>query len=370
MFTNHWHCRLVFKARVSLNYYKMVGYSHREYYSMVRLYAICGGNLAEASRRYAEPGHLRTLRAHGIPNPQIPEGRTILKANQRLLETGTTSISREGRGYSRKTVRTEENILRYFERHPRGSTRQAGRHLGVNQTYVWHVLRRNNRRLFHSRRVKAIHDNDPDTRINFCRWLLANQRANILWTAESQFGMVNSQNEHSGQVSVNVWAGMINGKIIGPVFVKERLRGSRRLKSFRRVVTEILDDVPLGYLSNLYFQHDRRPARFETSVRSFLDEEFPDRWIGRGGPINWPPRSPDLTPVDFFLWSEVERRVDDMTKFRNVNELKRKIKRVFREVKTERSAVLRSLNLNIIRRAELCVQENGRHFEHLLQYSL
>jgi hypothetical protein len=25
-------------------------------------------------------------------------------------------------------------------------------------------------------------------------------------------------------------------------------------------------------------------------------------WIGRGGTIAWPPRSPDLTPVDFSVW--------------------------------------------------------------------
>jgi hypothetical protein len=27
------------------------------------------------------------------------------------------------------------------------------------------------------------------------------------------------------------------------------------------------------------------------------------RWISRGGPITWPPRSPDLTQLIFFLWS-------------------------------------------------------------------
>jgi hypothetical protein len=26
------------------------------------------------------------------------------------------------------------------------------------------------------------------------------------------------------------------------------------------------------------------------------------RWIGRRGLIAWPPRSPDLTPLDLFLW--------------------------------------------------------------------
>jgi hypothetical protein len=30
------------------------------------------------------------------------------------------------------------------------------------------------------------------------------------------------------------------------------------------------------------------------------------RWIGRGGPIAWPLRSPDLTPLDFFLWGYVK----------------------------------------------------------------
>ena len=29
---------------------------------------------------------------------------------------------------------------------------------------------------------------------------------------------------------------------------------------------------------------------------------FPGRWIGRGGPIPWPARSPDLNPLHYFLW--------------------------------------------------------------------
>jgi hypothetical protein len=34
-----------------------------------------------------------------------------------------------------------------------------------------------------------------------------------------------------------------------------------------------------------------------------LDVKFPGRWIGRGGPIAWPPRSPDLTPLDIFFFT-------------------------------------------------------------------
>jgi hypothetical protein len=36
--------------------------------------------------------------------------------------------------------------------------------------------------------------------------------------------------------------------------------------------------------------------------RGFFDMIIPGRWAGRDRPIQWPPRSPDLTPLDFFLW--------------------------------------------------------------------
>ena len=41
----------------------------------------------------------------------------------------------------------------------------------------------------------------------------------------------------------------------------------------------------------------------------FLDATFANRWIGRDGPTPWPPRSPDITPVDFFLWGYVKNKV-------------------------------------------------------------
>jgi len=40
-----------------------------------------------------------------------------------------------------------------------------------------------------------------------------------------------------------------------------------------------------------------------------LDATFPNRLIGRNGPTPWPPRSPDITPLDFFLWGYVKDKV-------------------------------------------------------------
>ncbi|GFW85353.1 uncharacterized protein TNCV_143981 [Trichonephila clavipes] len=41
----------------------------------------------------------------------------------------------------------------------------------------------------------------------------------------------------------------------------------------------------------------------------YLKDTFGDRLISRFGPVNWPPRSSDLTPLDYFLWSYVKSLV-------------------------------------------------------------
>jgi hypothetical protein len=46
--------------------------------------------------------------------------------------------------------------------------------------------------------------------------------------------------------------------------------------------------VLLAYRINDSFQH------FSRNVREILDNQYPQRWIGRGGPHHWPARSPDL----------------------------------------------------------------------------
>ena len=54
--------------------------------------------------------------------------------------------------------------------------------------------------------------------------------------------------------------------------------------------------------ADLYFQQDGAPAHYAVSVRKWIDEHFPGRWISHRGAVEWPARSPNLTPLDFFLW--------------------------------------------------------------------
>ncbi len=65
-----------------------------------------------------------------------------------------------------------------------------------------------------------------------------------------------------------------------------------------------------NYLREDYiFQQDGAPPHFSTRVKSYLSKKQPDNGIGRGGPISWPPRSPDLTPCDFFLWGHIKSKI-------------------------------------------------------------
>ncbi|GFT97157.1 uncharacterized protein TNCV_3858181 [Trichonephila clavipes] len=58
----------------------------------------------------------------------------------------------------------------------------------------------------------------------------------------------------------------------------------------------------------MWFQQDGEPAHFGADGQSALNTEYPGRWIGRGGPSNWPARSPDLCCLDFF-WGHIKSLV-------------------------------------------------------------
>jgi len=62
---------------------------------------------------------------------------------------------------------------------------------------------------------------------------------------------------------------------------------------------DFLEDVPVQTLRQMCDQHDRAPPHFSQVVRQYLNHKFPNRWIGRDGVQNWPPRSPDQKSLDY-----------------------------------------------------------------------
>ncbi|GFX75176.1 uncharacterized protein TNCV_3171031 [Trichonephila clavipes] len=62
-------------------------------------------------------------------------------------------------------------------------------------------------------------------------------------------------------------------------------------------------------VQELWFQQDGATCHIARATIDLLKDTFGDRLISRFGPVNWPPRSCDLTPLDYFLWGYVKSLV-------------------------------------------------------------
>jgi hypothetical protein len=121
-------------------------------------------------------------------------------------------------------------------------------------------------------------------------------------------------------------------------------------------------NIPLLVRSQMYFQHGT-PAHFSRHVRKYLNASFTNRWLGRGGPIAWPPRSPDLTPLDYYLWGHMKRLVYEI----NVNSRAALRNRVFaaaEHIQNHPDNIASAIQ-SLLKRAENCLAARGRHFEQL-----
>jgi len=78
----------------------------------------------------------------------------------------------------------------------------------------------------------------------------------------------------------------------------------------------------VGYnFAYTWFQQDGAGPHYSRGVRNFLDTEIFNWWIGRRGQIEWAPCSPDLSPLNYFLWDYLKGKVY-VTKPRNLEELR------------------------------------------------
>jgi hypothetical protein len=55
----------------------------------------------------------------------------------------------------------------------------------------------------------------------------------------------------------------------------------------------------------MWFMHDGAPPHFPRTVRQRLNQTSGE-WTGRGGPVNWPGRSPNLNSPNFWLWRHLK----------------------------------------------------------------
>ncbi|GFX27143.1 uncharacterized protein TNCV_440491 [Trichonephila clavipes] len=79
---------------------------------------------------------------------------------------------------------------------------------------------------------------------------------------------------------------------------------------YRAMITNFFIPELNNYdVQELWFQQDGATYHTARATIDLLKYTLGDRLISRFGPVNWPPRSCDLTPLDYFLWGYVKSLV-------------------------------------------------------------
>ena len=274
---------------------------------------------------------------------------------------------------------TVGNVKNHFEQFPNSSIRQGARALNMTYSSVQKTLRKTLK--FWPYKIKLVHAMKPEdwtARVRFAETILENVEQdnlyleNICFSDEATFHVAGVVNRHNVRIwgtenpreyleqernspKVNVWCGLLYNTVIGPFFFAEQT-------VTQYSYLEMLENFvypQLAHVQNVIFQQDGAPPHWALSVRRSLDENFPNRWIGRGGSIPWPARSPDVTPLDFFFWGYVKDRVFK-TPCHDIEELKQRIREATDSVNNN---MLINTWKELLMRLKFLLENNGKHIE-------
>lgn len=353
-------------------------FSNSEMRDMISCFAQTNFIGLAASRRYLEL----------YPNRRQPDKKLFRNLYNRLGETGSFRPKRNSGTTKTITVDEEEEVLIRVLEDPSVSTRRLSLSTGLSQSSVCRILKKEKLRPYHYTPVQNLLQQDYLARQRFAQWLQDKLRDNdnflskILFTDEATFtrrGVFNWKNNHlwnsenpravrerhfQHEFKINVWCGVICGFFIGPFELPSNLNGDSYLNFLEDQLYQLLDDLPLAVRYNMWFMHDGAPPHYSCHVRQYLHEHFPQRWIGRGSEFPWPPRSPDLNPLDFSIWSQMKSIVYKR-KINSVEELRQKIYEAANTIKNNKR-MLFNIEKSLRKRIQKCIAVNGGHFENLL----
>ncbi|GFW81376.1 hypothetical protein TNCV_377241 [Trichonephila clavipes] len=111
------------------------------------------------------------------------------------------------------------------------------------------------------------------------------------------FNSNNSINEYNNKI-LNAYADGITATATAKDVYK--VNGDR----YRAMITNFfIPELNNPDVQELWFQQDGATCHTARATIDLLKDTFGERLISRFGPVNWPPRSCHLTPLDYFLWA-------------------------------------------------------------------
>lgn len=332
----------------------------------VKLFYKCQENSAEASRQLAIQYDI---------NP--PQGRNIKAIVYKFEETGSVAdATRSGRPKLATCDAMGDRIVAAINRSPQKSTRRLSSELDISQSSVMRLLHQRKLKPYIPRLVQKLHDGDQDRRVEFCEKMLGMIDEDntfidrIWWSDEATFklnGHINRHNcvywsaDNPGLIiekevnlpGICVWAAISSNGLLGPYFFDGTVTSEKYLGMLREYLWPRIRQ-------NYLFQQDGAPPHYGRNVRQWLNENLAERWIGRRGHIEWPPRSPDLSPPDFFLWGVMKDLVYSGNP-QSLEDLRRSIEENFQLIDQE---LCQKVCRSVTQRLNQCIEYEGEQFEH------
>jgi len=174
--------------------------------------------------------------------------------------------------------------------------------------------------------------NDIERRLHFTHWVKTNPAfVDLLWFSDESYFFLNSainkkicrhwgpekpeyhleKSLHSENVTV--WAALSKDWIIWPFFFEDQDGHAETINSERYPCILNKKFVPAlrtrGFsVNHIWFQQDGATPHTSSAVLDWIKETFKDRVDSLKTQYAWPPHSPDLSPLDFYLWGFLKDR--------------------------------------------------------------
>ena len=127
------------------------------------------------------------------------------------------------------------------------------------------------------------------------------------------------------------------------------------------LLSEMIPELNELSNSNYIFQQDGARAHTSKHTLAYFEENLPQT-AELLKPNEWPTHSPDLNPLDYGIWSILEKRVFAV-KIRDVEHLCDRLGNAWADFKQEEVDKVIGL---FIKRVKVCIEANGHRFEYKL----
>lgn len=291
-----------------------------------------------------------------------------------------------------RRARTEQNIQivrQSVAEEPTLSTRRRSQQLGIKRTSLQTILKKDLCLFPYKVQItQELRPRDHERRRDYCSAMLTKLERDpdfhqkIIMSDEAHFdlsGFVNKQNSrywgeeqpfliHERPLHprrVTVWCGIWSRGVVGPYFFEDAMGDAVTVNGDRyreMIINFFSNQVNQLGLGNMWFQQDGATCHTARATVETLKRMFPGRLISRNGDIDWPPRSPDLTAPDFFLWGYLKGRVY-ANRPMNLQQLKQNIRDTVTEITQE---MCENVMKNAMKRVRICDAARGGHLSGII----